>query len=123
MAHTSVTDGAAPSRPASAQDFHNIKVLGTGAFGSVYLAERIHDGVKVAIKRIDMLNAVRNLPREEKTMFMERLDAEIGLLKDLALAPHKNIVLYHDSFLDDATSELCVVMEYVKVFTYPLICI
>lgn len=92
------------------------KKIGQGASGSVYVAKinehatsviarrlyKEHNGkCQVAIKQMDL----RNQPRKELIV------NEIIVMKE---SQHPNIVNYLDSFLQENTMELWVVMEYME---------
>ena len=75
-------------------------ILGTGAFGTVYLAQNLHDpSLKVAIK---VLN-------KQKCRRMESVSREIAVLNTL---DHPNIVKYYECF--DDVDYIYMVMEYVN---------
>ncbi|KAL6449570.1 CLA4 Serine/threonine-protein kinase CLA4 [Candida maltosa Xu316] len=80
--------------------FKILAKAGQGASGNVYLAERISDARKIAIKQMD-LNVQ---PRKELII------NEILVMKD---SQHKNIVNFLDSYLRKDT-ELWVIMEYME---------
>lgn len=96
--------------------YNKQKKIGQGASGSVYVA-RIREGatspiartlirdngprVQVAIKQMDL----RNQPRKELIV------NEIIVMKD---SKHPNIVNFLDAFLQEESSELWVVMEFME---------
>lgn len=80
--------------------YQKIKKVGQGASGSVYVAKRLDDNTKVAIKQMDLSNQ----PRKELIV------NEILVMKE---SQHPNIVNYLDSFLVRA-HELWVVMDFME---------
>jgi len=87
----------------SARDFDFISKLGEGSFSSVYKARRISDGKIYAVKKVKMG------PMTEKER--ENSLNEIRLLASLDC---EYIIKYKDSFFDDETKTLFVVMEYAQ---------
>ena len=85
----------------SLSDFEVIKQLGKGAFGSVSLVRRKKDSQTYAMKRI------RLIPLSEK-------EREISLneIRIIASLSHQNIISYKESFLDESSKTLNIVMEY-----------
>ena len=76
-----------------------IKQLGKGAFGSVSLVRRKKDSQTYAMKRI------RLIPLSEK-------EREISLneIRIIASLSHQNIISYKESFLDESSKTLNIVM-------------
>lgn len=85
----------------SLKDFEIGKELGKGAFGSVYIAKRKEDGQVYAIKRVK----ISMLSTKER----ENALNEVRILASLS---HPNIVGYKDSFFDDESKSLLIVMEF-----------
>eukprot|EP00300_Choanocystis_sp_HF-7_P002731 c12066_g1_i1.p1 GENE.c12066_g1_i1~~c12066_g1_i1.p1 ORF type:complete len:483 (+),score=119.50 c12066_g1_i1:50-1498(+) len=79
--------------------FRSLLKIGEGGCGSVYYAERISDGTRVAIKVIS-----RSAGAD-----MKAVENEIALMK--LCSHHPNVVDYQETFL--TSSELWVVMEYM----------
>lgn len=96
------------SRPAagltgsSTQEYRMGKTLGTGTFGKVKLAQRLSDGIIVAIK---CLNRTRIVLANSGG----RLAREIALLKMLN---HPNVIRLHEVL--HTKTEILMVMEYVE---------
>jgi protein-serine/threonine kinase len=80
--------------------YQRIKKVGQGASGSVYVAKRLADGQKVAIKQMDLSNQ----PRKELIV------NEILVMKK---SQHPNIVNYLDSYLV-RNNELWVIMDFME---------
>ncbi|GIQ85816.1 hypothetical protein KIPB_007547 [Kipferlia bialata] len=97
------------------KEYRVLSLLGKGTSGSVYLVERLADSKKMAIKCINLKEAGGGrLRTSEMTQMLKRMEAYISLFKDLSQHPHRNVVQYYDSFIETSTSELFVVLEYVK---------
>jgi serine/threonine protein kinase len=82
------------------------KVIGHGAFGTVYVGLHRSKGNQVAIKILNLKAAAKDV--------VEKLQAEIELLKSL---DHINIVRYIDHIRKSKT-ELCIVMEYFTFYIF-----
>ena len=80
--------------------YQKIKKVGQGASGTVYVAKRLADSIKVAIKQIDLATQ----PRKELIV------NEILVMKE---SQHPNIVNYLDSFLI-RNNDLWVIMDYME---------
>jgi len=78
--------------------YKNLKLLGEGAAGEVYLATNSKNGQKVAIKKMKII------PDNVKL-----LCTEVAIMKECV---HENIIQYYDSFIVDGNF-LWVVMEYM----------
>jgi len=85
------------------KDFEVISTLGTGAFSSVYKVKRISDGQQYALKKV-------SLP---SLKYKEKINA-LNEIRILASINDGHIVSYKQAFYDDASSSLCIVMEYVN---------
>lgn len=85
----------------SLKDFEILNELGKGTYGSVYKARRIQDSKMYAVKKVDL----QKLTKKEK----ENALNEIRLLASIG---SQNVISYKDSFYDQESMMLCIVMEY-----------
>ena len=85
----------------SLNNFYLGKFLGKGSFGSVQLVQRKSDNKYYAMKRI----AMSKLPEKDKKNALN----EIRILASLN---HKNIIGYKESFFDEESQTLNLIMEY-----------
>ena len=84
------------------EKYDKIRVVGRGAFGTVYLCWRLSDKKQVIIKQIP-LEYLRN--KEER-------QAALNEVKVLSMLDHPNIIEYYENFLEDKA--LMIVMEYAE---------
>jgi NIMA (never in mitosis gene a)-related kinase len=75
--------------------------LGEGAYSSVYKVKRLEDGQMYALKKVRMAGL------SEK----ERENA-LNEVRILASIRHPNVISYKESFIDAASSSLCIIMEF-----------
>lgn len=85
----------------SINDFEIIKQLGKGVFGIVLLARRREDNKIYAIKRVQ----ISNLNQKEKQNALN----EVRILASIS---HQNIIGYKESFYDETTQTLNLVLEF-----------
>ena len=85
----------------SLNDFYLGRYLGKGSFGSVQIVQRKSDNKYYAMKRV----AISKLPEKDKQNALN----EIRILASLN---HKNIIGYKESFYDEASQTLNLIMEY-----------
>ena len=85
----------------SLNDFEIIKELGKGSFGIVYLIKRKIDNSLYALKQV-------KLSKMEKKEKISSLN-EIRLLASIS---HPNIIAYKESFYDEKTATLNLILEY-----------
>lgn len=85
----------------SLNDFKIVKKLGVGSYSSVYKVVRNTDGLTYALKKIKM----GNLSDKEK-------ENSLNEAKLLASINSPYIVAYKESFMEESTSTLCIIMEY-----------
>jgi len=78
-----------------------VNKLGDGAFSSVYKVIRKSDNKEYAMKKVKM----------GKLSEKEKLNA-LNEVRILASIEHPNIISYKESFLEDSTSSLCIVMDF-----------
>ncbi|KAF8820166.1 NEK kinase [Cardiosporidium cionae] len=83
-------------------DFTLIRKIGGGAQGECYLVEHRSTGKKYAAKRIPFYS----MPSQSK----DKALAEANLLKSVSI--HPNIIQYVDSFYDEKTNAIYIVLEY-----------
>lgn len=82
-------------------DFTIIKKLGDGAYSSVYKVKRPEDNDIYALKKVKMLS----LTEKEK-------ENALNEVRILASIEHPNVIGFKEAFIDEASSSLCLVMEY-----------
>ena len=68
--------------------YERVRVVGRGAFGTVYLCRRLADNREVIVKQIPV----------EQLSRMDRL-ATINEVKVLAMLQHPNVIEYYDNFI------------------------
>ena len=85
----------------SLKDFEILKDIGTGSFGIVFLVKRHLDNKKYALKRVKL----SKLTNKEKINSLN----EIRFLASLS---HQNIIGYKESFFEDNSDTLNLVLEY-----------
>lgn len=83
------------------EKYEKIRVVGRGAYGTVYLCWRIADRKLLIIKQIP----VEQMTKEER-------QAALNEVKVLAMLDHPNIIEYIENFLEDKA--LMIVMEYAQ---------
>lgn len=82
-------------------DYEKIRIVGRGAYGTVYLCRRRLDNYLVIIKQI---------PVEEMTI--EERHSALNEVHVLSKFKHPNIIRYFNSFVEDKA--LMIVMEYAQ---------
>ena len=82
-------------------EFEVVRQLGKGAFSIVLLVKRKEDGNIYAIKRVQ----IANMNQKEKLNSLN----EVRLLASIS---HQNIIGYKDSFFEDESQTLNIVLEY-----------
>lgn len=87
----------------SAKDFQIISRLGEGSYSSVWKVKRLSDGKEYAMKKVKM-NSLTEKERENAVN-------EVRILASLQ-SPY--IIGYKDSFFDDNSMTLCIVMEFAS---------
>eukprot|EP00340_Litonotus_pictus_P003136 CAMPEP_0170519314 /NCGR_PEP_ID=MMETSP0209-20121228/4778_1 /TAXON_ID=665100 ORGANISM="Litonotus pictus, Strain P1" /NCGR_SAMPLE_ID=MMETSP0209 /ASSEMBLY_ACC=CAM_ASM_000301 /LENGTH=679 /DNA_ID=CAMNT_0010805173 /DNA_START=27 /DNA_END=2066 /DNA_ORIENTATION=- len=85
----------------SLAEFEVIKLLGKGAFASVYQVRRKKDGIIYAMKRVNF-----------GTMSSKEKDNALNEVRILASVQHTNIIGYKESFYDDDSKTLNIIMDY-----------
>ena len=79
----------------------HLTVLGTGAFGKVFLSQSIHNP--------DMFVAIKVLDKQKMQFNMQMVKDEMAILQRL---DHPNIVKYYETYNDK--SYIYLVQEYIK---------
>ena len=87
----------------SLKDFKIIKDIGSGSFGVVLLVKRKQDNKIYALKRVKLSNLILN----EKQNSLN----EINFLSSIS---HQNIIEYKESFYEEETGTLNLVLEYAN---------
>lgn len=85
----------------SLNDFETLKLLGKGAFASVYQVKRKKDGNIYAMKRVKFA-----------AMSSKEKDNALNEVRILASVQHANIIGYKESFYDDESKTLNIIMDY-----------
>lgn len=85
----------------SLNDFEVIKPLGKGAFASVYQVKRKKDSKIYAMKRVNF-----------GTMNSKEKDNAVNEIRILASVQHNNIIGYKESFYDDNSKTLNIIMDF-----------
>ncbi|GFS88582.1 hypothetical protein NPIL_13451 [Nephila pilipes] len=83
------------------ENYEKIRLIGRGAFGTVYLCNQKSDNKLVITKEI---------PVDQMTV--EERQVSMNEAKVLAMLDHPNVVAYYESFLEEKT--MIIVMEYVQ---------
>ena len=85
--------------------YERIRVVGRGAFGTVYLCRRLRDHREVIVKQVlttepqhKRLNKFRSQIPVEQLSRLDRL-ATINEVKVLAMLQHPNVIEYYDNFI------------------------
>lgn len=85
----------------SLKDFEILSKLGSGSYSSVFKARRRADSSLYALKQV----SISTLNSREKANAVN----EVRLLASIS---HPQVVTYYDSFVDQRSETLCIVMEY-----------
>ena len=84
----------------SIKDFVILKQLGSGSFSEVFKVKRLSDNTEYAMKKVKLM----------KLSTKERENA-LNEIRILASVVHKNVIGYKESFFEESTNILCIVME------------
>lgn len=87
----------------SLENFEIIRKLGEGAFSCVFKASRKSDGQCYALKKVKL-----------GTLSIKEKENALNEVRILASISHPNIIAYKDSFIDEASNTLCIVMELAE---------
>lgn len=82
-------------------EFQIIKKLGDGAYSSVYKVKRVSDNSIYALKQVKMA-----------TLTEKERENALNEVRILASIEEPNVISYKESFIDEPSSSLCLVMEY-----------
>lgn len=82
-------------------EFETMKLLGKGAFASVYQVKRKKDGNIYAMKRVKF-----------GAMSSKEKDNAVNEIRILASVQHANIIGYKESFYDEESKTLNIIMDY-----------
>ena len=85
----------------SLKDFEILSKLGSGSYSSVFKACRRADNRLYALKQVSISTLS---PREKANAINE--------VRLLASVSHPQVVTFYDSFIDEKSGALCIVMEY-----------
>ena len=85
----------------SLNDFEIIKQIGSGAFSTVSLVRSKKDNILYALKRVELSKMKSN----EK-------DNSLNEIRLLASVNHKNIIAYKESFYEESSNTLNIILEY-----------
>ena len=85
----------------SLNDYEFIKPLGKGSFGSVMLVKNKKKNVIYAMKRINLSNSDK-----------KEIEASLNEIRLLYSLNHPNIIGYKESFFDEPSYTLNIVLEY-----------
>ena len=85
----------------SINDFEIIKQIGSGAFSTVSLVKRKQDNTIYALKRVELSKMKKN----------ER-DNALNEIRLLASVNHINIIAYKESFYEESSNTLNIILEY-----------
>ena len=87
----------------SMENFEIIKDIGSGSFGVVFLVKRKLDSKIYALKRVNLTNLSSK----------ERINSLIEI-RFLSSISHQNIISYKESFYEEKTGFLNLVLEYAN---------
>lgn len=80
-----------------------LKTIGKGAFSSVYKVRRLENNKIYALKKVPL----KNLKEKEK-------ENSLNEIRILASIRHPNIIAYKESFYEQESESLCIVMEFAS---------
>jgi NIMA (never in mitosis gene a)-related kinase len=85
------------------EKYTKVKEIGKGSFGTAFLCERKGDGRKCVIKEISL----QKMAAKEVNRTLQESDL-LGKMR------HPNIVALYESFVDNRSQKLAIVMEYAN---------
>lgn len=83
--------------------YAKVKEIGKGSFGTAFLCDRKSDGKKCVIKEISM----QKMAQKEVSRTLQESDL-LGKMK------HPNIIELYESFVDNRSQRLAIVMEFAN---------
>ncbi|KRX09722.1 Protein kinase-like domain [Pseudocohnilembus persalinus] len=87
----------------SLQDFNFLNKIGEGSYSSVHKVIKKSDGKSYALKKVKLQGLK---PKEKENALNE--------VRILASINHPNIISYKDTFFDEKSNSLCLVMEFAE---------
>lgn len=85
----------------SLNDFHQLGLLGEGAYSNVYKVKRKSDGAYYALKKVKILN-----------LSSKEWENALNEVRILASIRNPYIISYKEAFIDEEQQALCIVMEF-----------
>jgi len=92
-----------PTQPSTINSFEILKSLGKGAFGAVYQVKHKQNGQIYAMKKVNL-----------RTLSTKERQNALNEVRILASFDSPYIIQYKEAFYDDASSHLCLVMEFAE---------
>ena len=87
----------------SLKDFVILEKIGEGSYSSVHKVKKKSDGKEYALKKV-RLHALKEKEKENA----------LNEVRLLASIEHPNIISYKDTFFDELSNSLCIVMEFAE---------
>lgn len=87
----------------SLNDFIFLEKIGEGSYSSVHKVKHKQNGIEYALKRVK----IGTLKEKEK-------ENALNEVRILASIDHPNIISYKNTFFDEKTNSLCIIMEYAS---------
>ncbi|EEB08593.1 STE/STE11 protein kinase Mkh1 [Schizosaccharomyces japonicus yFS275] len=84
------------------------RLIGNGTYGRVYLAMNLNTGEMIAVKQVEVPQAISGVRDEWKRNIVEAINSEITMMSDL---DHLNIVQYLG--YEKSATEISIFLEYV----------
>ena len=101
----------------SIKEFQILGRLGEGAYSSVFKVKRLSDKAEYALKKVFLLFKLTrsrwaNCQRRRKKMQLMKWEYWRPWSEMRLCFSHPNVIGYRQVFFEDATSSLCLVMDY-----------